>query len=846
MPSPAQLKQSREVALKDFVPQLRHLTPYIVKTKTDEYQALFKVDGISFETIDEEIKDSYHLREASWLKNICDGQFAVSMYRINHKVPTKLDYVYHNDFAHDFAEKYLSRFKSKDSLQLDIFIVLHFRPLASKFERDVFKSMSTEALKIAEAEYLDALEDKCLNTMTTLKKFGIERMGMYDKEVQHEGGPSRIVTYSNFYSFIGFLVNGVWAETPVAKKDVNEYIVYSNNNFKQDIRKITNPLGEKFASYLEITDYPEEYQTGALNKVLSLQCEFVECITFLPFDKVSAREQLDTLEGFVLSSGDMTDYEEKSFLQAKEALKSGHVVFGECSYSIGLFSEKLEDLKKFKSDFFAVMADSNGFQSSALNLLSMDGFFSQIAGNWDYRTRIAFISDLAFTGICSLHNHASGKRAGNPWGDCVTIFETDSGKPFFFNFHATPEDQDNEFDKAPANTIIIGMTGSGKTVVESALLTQITKVPKLRFTAYDKDCGLKPLILRLGGIYFEILVGTSTGWNPFQSLTNTEKNRNHLNDLVHQCALLNDPAPLDISDKLKIEHAVNAVFNLPIEKRSFTTLLQNITDTERNSLKEKLRSWCRGDDGRPHGKDAWIFDNPRDLLNYKQASYFGFDMTDILDLPINKVIMFHLLHRQNELINGDPFIYIMAEAWKALDNPFLEDFIRNKQKTIRKQNGFGVFDTQEIGDIANTLYGESIIQQTATFIALANGSAVWKDFQKANFSVKEFDIIRNKLVSGDRRFLVKQGMQSNVCRLDLNGFDRELLILSGDLDTGRILDGVIQANGLEHFAWVEPFYKEVDRIRARATFVDHSFDADIDLEVLPPYLPAGNPVFQVS
>jgi type IV secretion system protein VirB4 len=51
----------------------------------------------------------------------------------------------------------------------------------------------------------------------------------------------------------------------------------------------------------------------------------------------------------------------------------------------------------------------------------------------------------------------------------------------------------------------------------------------------------------------------------------------------------------------------------------------------------------------------------------------------------------HLIQhiQPKRLITGEPFIYVMEDFWKPLQDPLFADFIFNKQKTIRKQSGLG-------------------------------------------------------------------------------------------------------------------------------------------------------------
>ncbi len=72
-----------------------------------------------------------------------------------------------------------------------------------------------------------------------------------------------------------------------------------------------------------------------------------------------------------------------------------------------------------------------------------------------YLVRRALISTANMASFGSLHGFPLGQATGNHWGDAVTLLETTSATPFFFNFHHGDL----------GNFTVIGPSGSGKTVV---------------------------------------------------------------------------------------------------------------------------------------------------------------------------------------------------------------------------------------------------------------------------------------------------------------------------------------------------------------------------------------------
>ncbi|MBD4223050.1 type IV secretion protein C, partial [Xanthomonas citri pv. citri] len=84
-----------------------------------------------------------------------------------------------------------------------------------------------------------------------------------------------------------------------------------------------------------------------------------------------------------------------------------------------------------------------------------------------------------------------------------------------------------------------------------------------------------------------------------------------------------------------------------------------------------------------------------DQIDFTTHTTYGFDGTDFLDNEdVRTPISMYLLHRMESVIDGRRFIYWMDEAWKWVDDDAFSDFAGNKQLTIRKQNGLGVFATQ--------------------------------------------------------------------------------------------------------------------------------------------------------
>jgi type IV secretion system protein VirB4 len=65
----------------------------------------------------------------------------------------------------------------------------------------------------------------------------------------------------------------------------------------------------------------------------------------------------------------------------------------------------------------------------------------------------------------------------------------------------------------------------------------------------------------------------------------------------------------------------------------------------------------------------------------------------------------------------------LDEGWRLLDDDVFAFFIRDKLKTIRKQNGIVGFGTQSAADIVRSKASNTLIEQTTTNIFFPNPKA---------------------------------------------------------------------------------------------------------------------------
>jgi type IV secretion system protein VirB4 len=713
--------------------------------------------------------------------------------------------VYENEFCAELNERYYKTFDTYKQMATELYLTVVFRPNPSRVA-GMFKRMTRtiEDIKAREQEDLDAIDDMGKQLEASMSRYEPERLATFTRNG---------IVYSELLSFLGYLANGVWEDVPMRRAEIAEYLPSSRLHFgdKNGMLEVWHPTERKYAGFLDFQEYPKTSEPGMNNVILYGDYEYIETQSFAILNKRDALEALKQQKGALEAGEQASETEIKEMDQAIDGVQNGTIEIGEYHYSLAIFGDSLGQVAKNMADARAALQDGPGFKLSVIDAIPECAWFAQLPGNWTMRPREAKITSRNFACLSPFHNFARGKRKGNPWGEALALMKTPSGQPYYLNFHVSPEDKDSTDEKYPGNTFICGTTGVGKTALEMSLLAFATKYYGLRCVFFDKDRGAEIGIRAMGGKYYALKRGLPTGFNPFQ-LAPTESNIQFCEKLVKQLVKPMDgtPTPLTAKEDGEISQAVRTVMSdkVSFENRRLTTVAQSLPVTGDNSLKARLKKWTAG---QPLG---WVFDNPRDTQDFSGASIFGYDYTEFLDDPeVRTPIMAYLLHITESLINGDPFIYFMEEFWKPLMDEMFSDFALNKQKTIRKQSGLGVFVTQSPSDVLGHRIGKTMVEQSVTQIFLPNPKADHDDYV-LGFKVTEaeFNIIKN-LGESSRMFLVKQGHRSAVVKFDLGGMTDILNVISGTTDNVELLDTIREEVGDDPKVWMPIFHERIAQRR---------------------------------
>ena len=156
--------------------------------------------------------------------------------------------------------------------------------------------------------------------------------------------------------------------------------------------------------------------------------------------------------------------------QAQDSVASGHITMGYHHNSLLLLSEDQVSLDKAVVEAIRCYSEA-GFVAVRETLGQESAFWAQLPGNLNYITRSSLITSENFVDFAPLHNYDSGYRDANHLGSAVTLLETPSKTPFFFNYHATG----SKTNPSKGHALIIGGNGAGKTAFMCFMDAQLSR-----------------------------------------------------------------------------------------------------------------------------------------------------------------------------------------------------------------------------------------------------------------------------------------------------------------------------------------------------------------------------------
>lgn len=744
----------------------------------------YKIEGVSFEC--ESDLDLAFVNESL---NMCFKSFVnepVSFYfhNVRHKIKDSLESTFDNPYLKDIDEKYKDGFKGSTLLNNSLYLTIIYAPLG-RLDKGSFKKSSIKSKQEQITAWLYTFKEYRQRFESNIAQFGVKLLDEYEKDG---------VRYSKQLEFYSYLISGRFTPVRILDMPLYEYLSGGLNSlyFAHRTAQINyNNEAHKFCRAIEIRDYSATTYAGILDVLMYLNTEFTITQSYSPLAQIEAKDALKRQANQLKSVEDDSISQTEQINQALDDLASGEIGFGNYHFVIVVFGDSLAECKDNTNKAITLLNEI-GILTSIAEIALPASYFSQLPCNFTFRPRIHKISTANYSSLIALHNFSNGKRDKNCWGEAVCMLKTPNKSPYYLNFHQSNKNKDDFGELFLANSLILGQSGGGKTVFMNFTFNQMQKykdpstfpestpMDKRKFTSVylDKDYGALGNILCAGGKYIKIENGKPTGFNPFM-VESTQENLRALKSLVTMLVTRKGEF-LNAKEEKKLSDAVEFImreFKKDERKFPISLLLENLTEdvNDDNSLKARLMAFKKGK------QFGWVFDNENDILEFSdEISIYGIDGTEFLDdKDVNGILSYFIIWRVMSLADGRRLVIDIDEAWKWLENEVVAEEVKNKFKTIRKQNGFLRLATQSVEDFLKLPIAKTLIEQSATKIFLPNPLAKADDYINGlNLSEDEYQIIRD-FQPVKRQFLIKRQDESVIATLDLSTLGKEnLMILS--------------------------------------------------------------------
>ena len=263
------------------------------------------------------------------------------------------------------------------------------------------------------------------------------------------------------------------------------------------------------------------------------------------------------------------------------------------------------------------------------------------------------------------------------------------------------------------HTMIVGPTGSGKSVLLSFIAAQFRRYNDAQVYYFDKDASVMALTAGVGGDFHDLAADDSP--LAFQPLANIDNDteRAWAAEWLYEF-LISENIQVNPEVKKSIWTALISLSSSPREQRTITGFNLLLQDAK---LRQALEpATIAGSFGR-------LFDSTYDNLSYGRWQVF--EMAKLMNLKAAvQPTLSYLFHKLEQRFTGVPTLLILDECWLFLDNPVFAAKIREWLKVLRKANVAVVFATQSLQDVEGSSIASVIKESCPTKIFLPNNNAL--------------------------------------------------------------------------------------------------------------------------
>ena len=744
-------------------------------TKSGDLGMVLSVAGVDYESLDNDEQQYAVKRLESALKSFGEG-FHVYQYLFKTNRP-EIPFARYDDELIDAAiDQRRQYFESKrDRLyEVELFYVIVLEGARSKTGilsalgrmprdpqgaiRELKAQFTNDNMKVLLRKQIDA---DMVRLEQCVQNFIRHLADLMPIEVQ--GQQAQFSFFRRLLNFDDWRIAG----KPQSTQYLDFQVVNSNIEAERDHPRV----GDHFVRILTMKEAIAETRPLVLDRLFKIEGNFYVVTEWTPLSMAKARKEVDkrrrhfnmSKSGFVSQIGSDPAKTNQRDVLIDESKQADIENLGECLRALGdgqtlgdfsltvvLYSTDLQTINQEMGEFTGVFTNADGaLFTETYNQLN--ALFATVPGNYAQNLRKMYLLNSNYADLSFLFTIHPGEKT-NPHlrSEYLAVLETDNATPYYLNLH----------NGEVAHTLILGMTGSGKSFLCNFLLTN---AQKYRPQTYIFDIGgsFQSLTEIFGGTYLNVgQQSRDFTINPF-SLPESKENLQFLFSFFRVLIEGNDKRyKLEFKEERKLWEAIERMYVVAPEQRTLSTFSQIIGE-----LKERLHRWTK------EGQYGFLFDNVEDTLSFSKFQTFNFagwgDAPEVLE-----PLLFYVLHRaSNEIANPDKLAtfktFLLDEAWLFIKNETIRSYIVAAQKTWRKHNAAMILATQSIKELEESGMLAIVAESCPTKIFLSNPEMNRQVYREAfHLNDTEIDIIADLIPPGE--MLIRKAQSSKKVRLNVD------------------------------------------------------------------------------
>ncbi len=494
-------------------------------------------------------------------------------------------------------------------------------------------------------------------------------------------------------------------------------------------------LGEQHLGVISIRSFPGATETGVLDRLNELGLAYRWTSRFLALDKIDALQELSRMRrlwwqgrkslasvfGEAVSKAESPHQNLDAVLRARAAEDAmavaggDHAAFGFYTPTITLLDADplalAENIRLVEG-----VINAAGFVAKAESANAVEAWLGSLPGNPYPDVRRPMISTLSLADLTPMsatwpgpianeHLSVECSRRGRPGAQPPLMQVRTSGStPFRLSLHQGDV----------AHTMVVGPTGSGKSVLLNMLALQHLRYPDAQVVIFDVGASSRAAALMAQGDFYTLSAAAKTSSLAFQPLADLDDEAElewaagWVEDLIRGQGLMLTPETRE-----QIYLALLAICGMP---RPLRTLSQLWIQVQNSEIKAALQPFTvQG----PFGK---LLDAQE--IGAFQSHWLAFEMSEIMASKALAPTLTYIFHRLERLFDGRPTLLVLDEAWLFLDEGAFAAKIKDWLKTLRRKNVGVVFATQSLADVARSSIAPSLIESCPTKIYLPNPGAL--------------------------------------------------------------------------------------------------------------------------